>query len=138
MLDGKEYLTYIDENGIQMFPEDPEHFLAKQTSIFGGPYDLNEMALRYHNGEFSQRDYAEMNMAVGHSVSGFADISDFHDMQLINPLWNVKQPDDTYLSGCLRSGKKTTDEVIGEIMKRDNITKKEAIGYYLEFLDPER
>lgn len=53
-----------------------------------GALDLNELARIYHTKKpFSQRDYAEFNMMLGYSVSGWCDLSSFHDMEVVNPLW---------------------------------------------------
>jgi hypothetical protein len=90
---GIEYDTVIDQHNVQRFIENPDHFLVKQIPMIWDTYlkrnieNMNEMRRRYIQGEFSQRDYAEMNMAVGYSVCGFADLSPFEDMEIINPVW---------------------------------------------------
>jgi hypothetical protein len=61
-----------------------------------GQLDLNQIAIQYNEGQynegkFDQRSYAEFNMALGYSVSGFADLSAFQDMEIENPLWK-KEP----------------------------------------------
>jgi hypothetical protein len=50
--------------------------------------DLNKLAIEYDDKKFSQRAYAEFNMALGYSVCGFADLSAFKDMEIENPLWS--------------------------------------------------
>lgn len=90
---GIEYDTVIDPSGVQRFIEDRGHWLVKQIPKIWDSYlkrdidDMNVMVRRYHRREFSQRDYAEMNMAVGYSVDGFCDLSYFRDMNVENPLW---------------------------------------------------
>lgn len=90
---GVEYDTVIDENNVQRFVENPEHFLVKQIPMIWDAYlkrnieNMNEMRVRYARGDFSQRDYAEMNMAIGYSVGGFAELSSFEDLEIINPCW---------------------------------------------------
>jgi hypothetical protein len=49
---------------------------------------MNELAMRYHRGEFTVRDYAEANIFIGYSVSGFCNLSAFEDMEISNPLWD--------------------------------------------------
>lgn len=56
-----------------------------------GALDLNHLALAYHQKKFSQRDYAEFNMMLGYSISGFCDLSSFDDMEIINPLWKEEK-----------------------------------------------
>jgi len=92
---GVEYDTVINDNHTQRFIENPDHFLLKRIRDYSGGgnpegdvKDLNEMAIRYHHGEFSKRDYAEMNMAIGYSVSGFSELSYFEDWDIDNPIWS--------------------------------------------------
>jgi hypothetical protein len=90
-VDGLVYLTALDGRGVQRFIEDRDHWLVKQipkTYDRGAGRmidDMNVMAIRFHKGQFNRRDYMEMNMAVGYSVSGFCDI--FSDAEIENPLW---------------------------------------------------
>jgi len=41
-------------------------------------------------GTFTKRDYAEFCMMLGYTVDGFADISQFHDYVIQNPLWDAR------------------------------------------------
>jgi len=90
---GVEYPTIIT-NGVQRFIENRDFPLLKRTPLTYdratgmNVLDLNGLAVRYHCGEFSQREYAEANMALGYSVSGFCDLSSFQDMDVINPVWS--------------------------------------------------
>jgi hypothetical protein len=80
---GKDYETIFDENGVQRFRKNGVlTHLVKIRSI-----ELNQIALMFGRGSFSQRDFAEFNMALGYSVSGFADLSHFKDMEIENPVW---------------------------------------------------
>lgn len=89
-VDGVEYPT-VKVNNVQRFIEDRDHWLVKQIPKVWDSYleeyidDMDVMTRRYHRKEFSKRDYMEMNMAVGYSVSGFCDV--FRDVDVENPLW---------------------------------------------------
>lgn len=91
---GVEYDTEIDERGVQRFVENPDYPLVKEIKMVWDTYlncdirDMNTMMQRYINGEFSKREYAEMNIFIGYSVCGFADLSTFHDMEINNPVWD--------------------------------------------------
>jgi len=133
---GKEYLTYITQDGVQRFIKNPDHFLLKTVTKQYGGNDLNDMAVRYQRNEFSQIDYAEMNMANGYSVSGFCDLSSFHDIQIESPNWRYTQPDDTFLFAnmthqCFHhgNGKITGPTAIKFFMEKDGSTEEEAIEY---------
>lgn len=90
---GVEYDTVIDALGVQRFVENRAHWLVREIpkvwDAATGRHldDMNTMAIRFQRGDFSQREYAEMNMAVGYSVCGFADLSSFEDLEIENPLW---------------------------------------------------
>jgi hypothetical protein len=140
---GVEYETVIDQYGTQRFVANPDHWLVKQIPIVWDTYlkkniqDMNTMYYRYKNGEFSQRDYAEMNMAVGYSVSGFCDLSNFNDMIVENPLWASEDDNeytnmiDSYLLKMLCQNKMTLSEAIEVIQKRDGLTKAEAENHFV-------
>ena len=82
----KKYPTFLDGKSVQRFIKNSviEHLFNENK------LDLNQLAREYHNGKFSQVDYAEFNMMIGYSVAGFADLSSFQDMQIRNPLWEEK------------------------------------------------
>lgn len=96
MVGDQPYETVII-NGVQRFIEDKNNPLYRRlqrdtvgvVNPAGDIVDLNDMAIRYHRGEFSQREYAEFNMALGYSVGGFCDLSSFEDMDIDNPLWEA-------------------------------------------------
>jgi len=84
LVNGNPYETYIDEHGVQRFP---------MNTVIGylfnvGILDLNKLAVDYHNGKFHKDDYMKLNMDLGYSVCGFADLSSFEDYEIINPLWS--------------------------------------------------
>lgn len=80
---GKEYETIFDENGVQRFRSNTViDFLFETRRL-----DLNQLEMDYRNGKFDKRDYAEVKMALGYSVSGFADLSAFQDWDIENPVW---------------------------------------------------
>jgi len=82
---GKDhYTTYFDEKGQQRFVPDP--LLSKLVD--GGVIDLNKLRLDYHTKKvLTQREYAEFHMKIGYTVSSFAMLQDFLDMEIINPAW---------------------------------------------------
>lgn len=137
---GIEYDTIIDDHGTQRFVETPDHFLVKKLEKYGdGTYDLNDMARKYHEGEwFNQRDYAEMNIGIGYSVCGFMDLSSFNDMRVINPLWedDISSPfagmDDGYLYASLENQTMTLEAVFSVMMARDDKTLTEVHADFVE------
>lgn len=95
LVGGIPYETEINEHGTQRFIIDPDNALVRRlrnrsdgqpTRAEGDIADLNEMAIRYHQGEFTKREYAEMNIALGYSLGGFEELSSFEDMDIDNPL----------------------------------------------------
>ena len=83
----KTYPTFIDEDGVQRFFQN-----SVICHLFeAGKLDLNQLAVDYHQKKFSQVDYAELNMMLGYSVSGWCDLSSFQDMKVINPLWEKRE-----------------------------------------------
>jgi len=83
---GRPYEAREDDRGVLRFRKDPDHHLVKQlSSLFGGSgcKDPNDMAIAYHQGEFSLRDYAEMNMGMGYSLGGFEELSAFEDLEIL-------------------------------------------------------
>jgi hypothetical protein len=87
---GKEYETIIDDNGTQRFRQNTALRALLDAATSKG-VDLNLLASMYHGGEvITQRDYAEFNMMLGYSVSGFSELSFFYDMEIENPLWEER------------------------------------------------
>ena len=101
-------------------------------------HDMNTMARRYRNGEFTQKDYAEMNIYTGYSVSGFCELSSFFDMIVENPLWASDTDNeytnmiDSYLLRRLCHHKMTLSEAIDIIQKRDGLTKEDAEKHFVD------
>lgn len=82
---GRPYKVSREDNGRLRFVKNPDHYLVKRMSpIFGGEgdEDPNSMAIAYINGEFSLRDYAEMNIAMGYSLDGFEELHNFEDIEV--------------------------------------------------------
>jgi hypothetical protein len=80
---GKGYTTIFDENGVQRFRTNTVlDFLFQERRL-----DLNQLEMDYRQGRFNKRDYAEVKMALGYSVSRFADLSAFQDWCIENPVW---------------------------------------------------
>ena len=84
LVNGKPYETYIDEHGVQRFPMSTviDHLFN------AGRLDLNQLSVDYQNGKFDKDDYMKLNMDLGYSVCGFADLSLFEDYEIMNPVWN--------------------------------------------------
>lgn len=84
---GIEYPTVIDEHGIQRFIKN-RLFCHLVDS---GQVNLNKLHIDYLHDKFSKREYAEFTMMLGYSVSGFAGLSSFQDMEIKNPLWEKEE-----------------------------------------------
>jgi tRNA/tmRNA/rRNA uracil-C5-methylase (TrmA/RlmC/RlmD family) len=82
-----EYSTVIDEHGTQRFVKNK----LLCHLVDSGQVDLNRLSIDYQHEKFSQREYAEFNMMLGYSVSGFSELSSFDDLEIENPLWESKQ-----------------------------------------------
>lgn len=129
-----EYIS-VKRNKVQRFVGFPTPLKYELSKYGTGSLDLNDMARRYANGDFDQRAYAELNIAIEYSVAGFASLSDFHDMKLENPVWRYKQPDTTYLSASVNSGKMTREHALAQLMGRDKCTRQTAIDELSPYLN---
>jgi hypothetical protein len=78
-----EYDTIIDKHGTQRFIENKVIRHLVDIKVI----DLNKLVIDYFNNKFDQKSYAEFNMMLGYSVSGFSELSSFMDYEIINPLW---------------------------------------------------
>lgn len=94
-----EYDTVIDDQGVQRFVHNEAIKLMADGSTkdfdranaFGikpPTFDLNALAIAYYNGKIPLKDLADFHAAIGYSVSGFAGLSEFEDLEIINPLWD--------------------------------------------------
>lgn len=79
---GVRYLTVIQNNVQRFYENGVIRYLVDNNIV-----NLNDVVVAYHNGKFSKRDYAEFNMMLGYSVSGFCDLSSFTEYDISNPLW---------------------------------------------------
>jgi hypothetical protein len=82
---GLNFPATIEENGVERFIADPDHWLVAQLlPPFGGSGDKspNDMAIAFARGEFSLWDYAQMNIAMGYSISGFCELHSFGDLAI--------------------------------------------------------
>lgn len=80
---GKPFETIIDNDGVQRF---------KVNKLFdrlykSGRIDLNQLAIDYQRGLFTQEEYLHFYLGLGYSVSGFSELSFFEDLEIDNPLW---------------------------------------------------
>jgi hypothetical protein len=83
-IEGREFKTYLDENGTQRFKQNSViDFLIGSQSI-----NLNTIAIEFHNGKFSIEDLLEFYTQSGYSVSGLMSLSYFENLLIENPLWD--------------------------------------------------
>ena len=86
LIDGKPYMTYIDEHNTQRFHQNEVvNFL-----VDSGKLDLNQICIDYHEGKFSKNHYMKFYMDLGYSVCGFFDIPSFEDCKILNPIWDLE------------------------------------------------
>lgn len=86
LVGGVAYPTVITPSGSQHFVPEP----LISACFACGALNLNRLAEAYQNGTsgLTQRQYAELNMKLGYTVAGFADLPIFKDMVIENPLWS--------------------------------------------------
>jgi hypothetical protein len=84
---GIGYSTVIDEHGTQRFIKNK----LLCHLVDSGQVDLNRLGIDYQHEKFSKREYAEFIIGLGFSVSGFADMEQFEDMEIENPLWEKEE-----------------------------------------------
>lgn len=88
---GKEFQTFITEDGVQRFCGN-----SVITKIMDSPplndsrgiLSLNTLAINYHNGEFSSEDWLDFMTSFGYSVSGLCSLNAFTYLPVENPLWD--------------------------------------------------
>jgi hypothetical protein len=134
-VDGFEYTSQIIK-GCQRFVEDPEHHMVRMLVDYGGSFDPNQMSLKRQRGEFTSREYAEMNIFSGYSVDGFSGLRCAAGMLIINPAWGETDSeyagmDNRYLIAKVNNQEMTLGELFDTIMKRDDITLAEAHHQFL-------
>jgi len=76
--------TYIDPHGTQRIT--PVNKLYNYLYECG-KLDLNRLAVAVDTGQFKFKDYFELYLSIGYSVSGFSELSRFQKYQIKNPLW---------------------------------------------------
>lgn len=62
------------------------------------PYTLNTLVSEYAEGKHTQDDMLTFYTSIGYSVSGFADLNHFGDLDIRNPVW--EEDDYKTLSFC--------------------------------------
>lgn len=79
---GKEYPTIFTKTGVQRFIADP----LIEGLLDNGMLDLNEIEYLFLTKKpWSKRRHMEFKMALGYSISGFADL--FPYAKIENPFW---------------------------------------------------
>jgi hypothetical protein len=76
------YETYIDENGVQRFRSNS----VIRSIVDKDPYMLNDLAISYQEGKFSDKDFLDFYTSFGYSVSGLVDLSRFTHLNVENPV----------------------------------------------------
>lgn len=82
-----QYDTVIDKQGTQRFVENSVIVHLFNTGVL----DLNKLGQDYLAKKFSKKDYLELHVMLGYSISGFCDLSTFFDVKLNNPLWKHRR-----------------------------------------------
>lgn len=88
-VDGREYETMLDGYGAQRFRSG-----YADTLFLHGLLDLNKIAVLAAEGKMTTQEYQELNMDLGYSVCGFAEVMATHEDNtghktvIENPLWD--------------------------------------------------
>ena len=92
-VNGRKYITIIDENNVQRFPTNAliRHLVSSKQ------VDTNTLCVDFQKGKFTLEEYQEFYMGMGYSVCGFDEIFGLNsflteeDKAVIeNPLWNTE------------------------------------------------
>jgi hypothetical protein len=100
LVDGKPYITTIDDRGVQRFKKNSivESILDNSTEAFnawnrGGhqgpqPWNLNTLIMDYYEGKHTTEEMVDFYTGSGYSVAGFAGLGWVQDKMVIrNPVW---------------------------------------------------
>lgn len=90
-----EYDTVIDDRGVQRFVanEAVSLMVDGSTRDYSRPFayspsvTLNEIGVAFYEGKIPMKDMIDFHTAMGYSVGGFADLSYWDGIEIINPLW---------------------------------------------------
>jgi hypothetical protein len=63
------------EDGVIRFKENKIISWMLEMGGAGKKFDLNDIAIKRHTGEFSTEDMVQLDQLIGYSVSGFGDLS---------------------------------------------------------------
>lgn len=83
-INGRAFDTYLDKQGVQRFKTNT----VMQYLYDKGKFDLNQMAMEYYTGNFSNDDWLTFYTSFSYSVAGLSDLSYFSAYDFDNPLWN--------------------------------------------------
>jgi len=116
LLDGKPYLTVMDEGGVQRFKVNSVLRYLVNSGIIG----LNELQIAYSQNKFTLDDYRQFCMMIGYSVDGFLDLSFNQDLKVLNALNDTQE---SYSKEYLGNGMKlfVTQEELDERYKEFGI-----------------
>lgn len=114
-VNGEEFDTVIHTDGVQRFIENSVIDYLFRSKVL----DMNRLHTEFRQDKFTKRDYMIINMMLGYSVGGFADLSVFQDWEIENPVWAIREDnnednkedeeDNKDLSVCEQCEEKTWD-----------------------------
>jgi hypothetical protein len=98
--------TVFDKHGVQRFHTDKiiSDFIEGTTAandVYNANhrdfhlrnvefFTLNDLGKNYERGHYTQDEFLTFYTSFGYSVAGFADISHFEDLEIVNPVWGDK------------------------------------------------
>ena len=83
-INGREFKTYLDARGVQRFRRNS----LIEYIVDNGGYLLNDLSIKYQNGQFTDDEFLDFYTSFGYSVGGFCDLSLFSHYTIENPLWD--------------------------------------------------
>lgn len=84
---GREFQTFIDEQGVQRFCSNSVITHLMSSNARDGILSLNNLSLEYDSGKFSSDDWLDFMTSFGYSVTGLLDWEEFTHLPVENPLW---------------------------------------------------
>ena len=80
----REYITVIDEDGRQKFPEN--RIVLWLQVMLQDKAGMNEIVGMYRLNMFTLDELMHFYMDIGYTVEGFRELSFFEDLKIENPL----------------------------------------------------
>jgi len=97
----RTFTTYIDKHDVQRFKRNTviEAFVDASGENFEEwlktdrttpqPFNLNTLAVEYHEGKHTLDDMLTFYTSINYSVAGLADVSYFEGLDIRNPVWEA-------------------------------------------------